>query len=41
MKIVYLKEVLVFILLILLQVLLLNRINVFGIATPVLYLYFY
>ena len=40
MKIVYLKEVLVFILLILLQVLLLNRINVFGIATPVLYLYF-
>lgn len=40
MKTVYIKEVFVFILLILLQVLLLNRINVFGIATPVLYLYF-
>lgn len=40
MKTVYIKEVLVFILLILLQVLLLNRINVFGIATPVLYLFF-
>ncbi len=40
MKTVYLKEALVFILLILVQVLLLNRINIFGIATPVLYLYF-
>lgn len=40
MKTVYIKEVLVFILLILVQVLLLNRINVFGVATPVLYLYF-
>lgn len=40
MKTVYLKEALVFILLILVQVLLLNRINVFGIAPPVLYLYF-
>jgi rod shape-determining protein MreD len=40
MKTVYFKEVLLFLLLIILQVLLLNRINVFGIATPVLYIYF-
>lgn len=35
-----LYEVIVFVLLILLQVLLLNRISLFGIATPVLYIYF-
>lgn len=40
MKTAYLKEIIVFILLILVQVLFLNRINVFGFATPVLYLYF-
>lgn len=40
MKISYLYEWLLFIFLILLQVLLLNRIALFGIATPVLYLYF-
>lgn len=40
MKIRYLQEVFIFILLIMLQVILLNRINVFGYATPVLYIYF-
>ncbi|HLW10040.1 MAG TPA: rod shape-determining protein MreD [Fermentimonas sp.] len=40
MKIRYIQEVFIFILLILLQVLLLNRINVFGYASPVLYIYF-
>lgn len=40
MKISYLYEWLLFLLLILLQVLLLNRIALFGIATPVLYIYF-
>jgi len=40
MKISYLYDIVLFILLILLQVLLLNRISFFGIATPVLYLYF-
>ncbi|MCE5178409.1 MAG: rod shape-determining protein MreD [Porphyromonadaceae bacterium] len=40
MKISYLYEIVLFVLLILLQVLLLNRLSLFGIATPVLYLYF-
>ncbi len=40
MKISYLYEWLLFMLLILLQVMLLNRIVLFGVATPVLYLYF-
>ena len=40
MKISYLYEWLLFMLLILLQVMLLNRIDLFGVATPVLYLYF-
>ena len=40
MKINYLYEWLLFILLILVQVLLLNRIALFGIVTPVLYIYF-
>jgi len=40
MKISYLYEVILFVFLILLQVLLLNRISVFGVATPVLYVYF-
>ncbi len=40
MKLNYIKEFLIFVLLILLQVLLLNRISVFGIATPILYIYF-
>lgn len=40
MKRSYLYEVIWFVLLILLQVLLLNRISLFGIATPVLYIYF-
>ncbi|MCE5206576.1 MAG: rod shape-determining protein MreD [Porphyromonadaceae bacterium] len=40
MKISYLYEIVLFIFLVLLQVLLLNRISLFGIATPVLYLYF-
>ncbi len=35
-----LKEILLFIILILIQVLLLNRITVFGYATPILYIYF-
>ena len=39
MKLSYLYEIVLFVLLILLQVLLLNRIGLFGIATPVLYLY--
>lgn len=40
MKLSYIYEILLFVLLILLQTLLLNRINLFGIATPVLYSYF-
>lgn len=40
MKRSYLYEVIWFVVLILLQVLLLNRISLFGIATPVLYIYF-
>ena len=40
MKLRYLYEIMLFVALILLQVLLLNRINLFGIATPVLYGYF-
>lgn len=40
MKLNYIYEILLFVLLILLQTLLLNRINLFGIATPVLYSYF-
>ena len=40
MKLSYLYEIMLFVALILLQVLLLNRINLFGIATPVLYGYF-
>ena len=40
MKISYLHELLLFLLLILLQVLLLSRISLFGLATPVLYGYF-
>jgi|SRR5690554_2510625 len=40
MKISYLYEWLRFMLLIILQVMLLNRIDLFGVATPVLYIYF-
>ena len=40
MKISYLNEWLLFLLLIFLQVMLLNRITLFGVATPVLYHYF-
>lgn len=40
MKVSYLYEWLLFLLLILLQVTLLNRITLFGIATPILYIYF-
>lgn len=40
MKVTYLYEFLLFLLLILLQVLLLSRITLFGLATPVLYGYF-
>lgn len=40
MKLSYLYEIVLFVFLILLQVLLLNRISLFGIATPVLYLFF-
>jgi len=40
MKLSYLYEIVRFVLLILLQVLLLNRISLFGLATPVLYGYF-
>lgn len=40
MKLSYLYEMLLFLLLILLQVMLLNRISLFGMATPVLYGYF-
>ena len=40
MKIRYIQEFFLFIFLILLQAILLNRINVFGYATPVLYIYF-
>lgn len=40
MKVRYLQEFFLFIFLILLQAILLNRINVFGFATPVLYIYF-
>ncbi len=40
MKLSYLYEIVLFILIVLLQVLLLNRISLFGVATPVLYLYF-
>jgi|AGTN01.2.fsa_nt_gi rod shape-determining protein MreD len=40
MKISYLYDIVLFVLLILLQVLLLNRISLFGLATPVLYSYF-
>ena len=40
MKLSYLYEIVLFVLLILLQVLLLNRISLFGLATPVLYGYF-
>lgn len=40
MKISYLHEFFLFLLLILIQVLLLSRINLFGLATPVLYGYF-
>ncbi len=36
----FFKELLMFTLLILLQVLLLNRITVFGVATPILYIFF-
>ena len=34
------KEILLFVILVLLQVLLLNRIAVFGLAVPILYIYF-
>ena len=40
MKLNYIYEIVLFVVLILLQVLLLNRISLFGIATPVLYVYF-
>jgi rod shape-determining protein MreD len=40
MKLSYLYEIALFVMLILLQVLLLNRISLFGLATPVLYGYF-
>lgn len=40
MKLNYVYEVVLFVALILLQVLLLNRIGLFGVATPVLYIYF-
>src|SRR5690554_1604559 len=40
MKLRYIQEFFLFIFLILLQAILLNRINVFGFATPVLYIYF-
>lgn len=34
------REILLFVMLVLLQVLLLNRIAVFGLAVPILYIYF-
>lgn len=40
MKLNYIYEILLLVVLVLLQVLLLNRINLFGITTPVLYSYF-
>ena len=40
MKVRYIQELFLFIFLIFLQAILLNRINVFGFATPVLYIYF-
>ena len=40
MKVSYLYEWLLFLLLIFLQVMLLNRITLFGVATPILYVYF-
>ncbi len=40
MKIRYIQEFFLFIFLILLQVIILNRINVLGFATPILYIYF-
>lgn len=40
MKLKYLQEFLFFLLLILVQVLLLNRISIFGVTTPILYIYF-
>lgn len=40
MKLSYLYEIFLFVLLILLQVLLFNRISLFGLATPILYSYF-
>ncbi|SFK65059.1 rod shape-determining protein MreD [Proteiniphilum acetatigenes] len=40
MKLSYIYEIVLFVALILLQTLLLNRISLFGIATPVLYIYF-
>lgn len=40
MKITILYEILLFFILILLQVLLFNQISIFGVATPILYIYF-
>ena len=40
MKLSYLLDFVRFVLLVLLQVLLLNRISIFGVATPVIYVYF-
>lgn len=40
MKLSYLYEFIAFVLLVLFQVLLLNRISLFGVATPILYIYF-
>ena len=40
MKITLLREIVWFVILILLQTLVLNRISVFGIAIPILYIYF-
>ncbi len=40
MKLRYIYEIVLFVFLILLQTLLLNRISLFGVATPVLYIYF-
>lgn len=40
MKLSYIYEIFLFVVLILLQVLLFNRISLFGLATPILYIYF-
>lgn len=40
MKITFLREMVGFVVLVLLQTLVLNRISVFGVAVPILYIYF-